>query len=98
MNMQKYKCCFTLDCSFLRRFSFQLSKNIFLSVCALHILVKSNLNHSCFIQTIISLNENDILVTDFINNHFLDISSTIKAEIFAAELFIKRDSKNDKGI
>lgn len=65
-------------------------------ICALHILVKSNLNHSCFIQTIISLNENDILVTDF--NHFLDISSTIKAEIFAAELFIKRDSKNDKGI
>lgn len=35
-------------------------------------------------------------ITNF--NHFLEISYTIKAEIFATELNIKSDSKINKGI
>lgn len=87
---------FTFDRSFLQiEHSLQLFKNKYLIFCALQILEKSNFNfvlYNLFLWIKISL----IKITNF--NHFLEISYTIKAEIFAAELNIKSDSKINKGI
>lgn len=96
MYMQKCK-MLTFDRSFLQseHSLIQLFKNKNLIFCALQILEKSNFNfvlYNLFLWIKISL----IKITNF--NHFLEISYTIKAEIFAAELNIKSDSKINKGI